>query len=311
MKNNNVLENYKGVIPAFITPFDERGNYNEACAKQMIDWQISKGIGGYYFLGSNGYGPAMDVKDRMKALESMCSIVDGRVPCVAHIAAVSGKDTIALAKHAASLDCVAISGVPSYYYKLTPDEMYRYYSEISEAVDMPLIVYAMTSAYTPSVEMFEKLSEISNVVGLKFTGADHYMLGRIKEHLGEDFKVYSGYDEMFLSGLVSGADAVIGGTYNLYPDLCIRSINKFENGDVKGARKDWLASNAILELLFKFGNLQSVMRSAMSFMGIDAGHNPSPFTSLDSSTVNKLRDALKELKEKLEIESIDLFDAIN
>ena len=91
------LKDFKGVIPAFITPFDKDGNYSAKCAKEMIDWQISKGIGGYYFLGSNGYGPAMDSVDRMKALESMVEIVDGRVPVVAHIAAVSGKESVAMA----------------------------------------------------------------------------------------------------------------------------------------------------------------------------------------------------------------------
>ena len=305
------LKNYKGVIPAFITPFDKEGKYSENCAKQMIEWQLSTGIGGYYFLGSNGYGPALDVRDRMEALESMCSIVNGRVPVVAHIAAVSGRDSIALAKHAQSVGCLAISAVPSYYYKLTPAEMTRYYEEVAGSVDIPLIVYAKTAEYTPSVEMFKNLAKIPNVKGVKYTGAAHYMMGRIKEHLGKDFMVYSGYDEMFLSGLMSGADAVIGGTYNLYPDLCIRSINKLNNNDVKGAQKDYLASNAIIEVLFKYGNLQSVMRAAMSFMGIDAGYNPSPFTEIGEDKIKALKAELTDLKKKLDIEPIDLFKALD
>jgi len=305
------LKNYKGVIPAFITPFDKDGNYSESCAKQMMEWQISKGIGGYYFLGSNGYGPAMDIKDRMDALESMCKLVDGRVPVVAHIAAVSGKDTVALAKHAQSVGCLAVSGVPSYYYKLSPAEMYRYYAEIAETVDLPLIVYAKTADYAPSVKMFQDLAKIPNVQGVKYTGPAHYMMGRIKEHLGEDFMVYSGYDEMCLSGMLSGADAVIGGTYNLYPDLCIRAIDKLFAGDVKGAQKDYLASNAIIEVLFKYGNLQSVMRAAMSFMGIDAGYNPSPFTEMDPGKLDALKAELRELKARLDIEPIDLLEAVS
>ena len=305
------LENYKYVIPAFITPFDKDGKYSEECAKQMMEWQISTGIGGYYFLGSNGYGPAIEKKERMEALESMYSIVNNRIDCVAHIAAVSTNDTIEMAKHAQSVGCAAVSAVPSYYYKLTPAEMYRYYSEVAEAVDIPLIVYAKTADYAPSVEMFRKLAEIPNVKGVKYTGPNHYMMGRIKEHLGKDFKVYSGYDEMCLSGITSGADAVIGGTYNLYPDLIIRSINKLKAGDFAGAQKDYLASNAIIEVLFKYGNLQSVMRAAMSFMGIDAGYNPSPFTEMDPAKLPLLKAELKELKAKLDIEDIDLLKAVD
>ncbi len=305
------LNDFKGVIPAFITPFDKDGNYSENCAKQMIEWQLSQGIGGYYFLGSNGYGPAMDSKDRMACLESTCKLVDGRVPCVAHIAAVSTKESIEMAKHAQSVGCVAVSGVPSYYYRLSPDEMYRYYAEIAEVVDIPLVVYAKTAEYKPSVDMFRKLREIPGVEGVKYTGPDHYMLGRIKEQLGEDFKVFSGYDEMCLSGMLSGADAVIGGTYNLYPDLCIRAIKKLFAGDTKGAQKDYLASNAIIEVLFKYGNLQSVMRTALGFIGVDAGYNPSPFSPVSEEGAAALKKELKELKKKLDIESVALLDAVD
>ena len=304
------LQNFKGIIPAFITPFDKDGNYSAKCAKEMIEWQISKGIGGYYFLGSNGYGPAMDSCDRMKALESMVEIVDGRVPVVAHIAAVAGKETVKMAKHAESLGCVAVSGVPSYYFKLTLSEMYRYYSEISDAVNIPLIVYAKTADYPPSVDMFKKLAEIPNVKGIKYTGPNHYMMGRIKEHLGKDFYMYSGYDEMFLSGLISGADAVIGGTYNLYPDLCIRGAKSLWDGNTKFAQKDLLASNAIIEVLFKYGNLQAVMRACLGFMGIDAGYDPSPFTAISEDAKTALKKELKELKGKLDIETIDLLEAV-
>lgn len=305
------LENYKGVIPAFITPFDREGNYSPKCAKQMMEWQIAQGIGGYYFLGSNGYGPAMDSEDRMKALESMVEIVNGRIPTVAHIASVSTKETIKMAKHAQEIGCTAVSAVPSYYYKLRPDEMYKYYSEVAEAVDIPFIIYAKTADYAPTVEMFRKLTAIPNVKGIKFTGSDHYMLGRIKDDLGDDIKVYSGRDEMFLSGLISGADAVIGGTYNLYPDLCIRSIKSFWSGDVKSAQKDFLATNEIIEVLFKYGNLQTVMRTALGFMGIDAGYNPSPYNvEISEEKKQALKNELKELKEKIGIEDFELFKAL-
>ena len=305
------LKDFKGVIPAFITPFDREGNYKESSAKEMIGWQISTGIGGYYFLGSNGYGPALDSKDRMSALESMVKIVDGRVPVVAHIAAVSGKETVEMACHAEKIGCLAVSAVPSYYYKLSESEMYRYYADIAEAVDIPVVIYAMTSQYEPSVEMFRKLAGIHGVQGLKYTGATHYIMGRIKENLGKDFMVYSGHDEMCLSGLLSGADGLIGGTYNLYPDLIIRSVRKFWAGDVYGAQKDYLASNAIIEVLFKYGNLQSVMRACLGFMGIDAGFNPRPFTEVPAERLPLLKAELTELKHQLNIEPIALFDALD
>ncbi len=88
------------------------------------------------------------------------------------------------------------------------------------------------------------------------------------------------------------------------------AAEKLFAGDVRGAQKDYLASNAIIEVLFQYGNLQSVMRAAMSFMGIDAGYNPSPFTEKDQSKLSALKAELKELRARLDIEPIDLLEAV-
>jgi len=305
------LKDYRGVIPALMTPFDKNGLFDRKCAEEMIEWHISQGVGGFYLTGSNGHGPYMTPQERMRTVEEFAAIVNGRLPVVAHVACVSPTVSAKLAKHAEECGCTGVSGVPSYYYKLTPDQMYRYYAEIASASDLPFVIYAKTADYPPSVPMFKKLAEIPNVKGLKFTGSDHYMMGRIKEALGDDFMVYSGRDEMFLSGLLSGADGIIGGTYNVLPDLYIRGVKKFNEGKVKEAQKDMLAANAILEVMFPYdGSLAAPMRACYEFMGVNAGHNPSPLADLNEEQKLKLRKELIELKNRLNIEPIALFDAI-
>ena len=85
----------------------------------------------------------------------------------------------------------------------------------------------------------------------------------------------------------------------------MRAVTSLKAGDIESAQKDYLASNAILEALFKFGNLQSVMRAAMSFIGIDAGYNPSPFTKMDNDKLISLKRALNEVKMRHEIKDVD------
>ncbi|MBE6608961.1 MAG: dihydrodipicolinate synthase family protein [Ruminococcaceae bacterium] len=302
------LKDFKGVIPAYVTPFDKDGNYYEKSAKEVIEWQISQGVGGFYLTGSNGYGAAMDSSERMKVVESVCRIVDGRVPVVAHIAAVSGQLSAKMASHAASVGCTGVSAVPSYYYKLTPDEMYRYYSEIAEASELPLVIYAQTHVYEPSVEMFERLATIPKVQGLKYTGPNHYMMGRIKEKLGKDFMVYSGYDEMFLSGLLFGADALIGGTYNVIPDLYIKAVDHFEGGDIKLAQKELFVANAIVQCLIK-NDIQAAMKVCLEIMGMDAGYNPTPFAMMDDSAKQKFLCEMRNIKAGTDV-TCELFKVL-
>ena len=305
----NRLENFKGVIPALLTGFDKEGNYDPKSTKEMVDWLASMNASGLYITGHTGHGAVMDRDERMKVVEDVCAFAKGKMPITAHIAAVSSKNSAEMAEHAEKAGCIAVSAVPSYYYKLDSKQMYEYYSEIAEASDLPLIIYAQTANYTPSVEMFRKLSEIKNVEGVKYTGMDHYMMGRIKEHLGKDFMVYSGCDEMNLSGMISGADAVIGSTYNILPDLNMRAIDNLFKGDIKTAQKELLTANAILEVMFKY-NLFAALRAGFEFMGVNAGYNPSPFDNLDENAKAEFKKDLQNLKAKSDIESFALFDAI-
>ena len=305
----NRLSNYTGIIPALITPFDKKGNYDAKCTKEIIDWLTSMNIGGFYITGHTGQGPILDTEERMEVVESVCELTNGRVPVAAHIAAVSSKHSAEMAAHAKKAGCMAVSAVPSYHYKLNLEEMYTYYSEIAEASDLPLIIYAQTATYTPSVEMFQKLSKIQNVEGLKYTGTDHYMMGRIKESLGKDFMLYSGCDEMLLSGLISGADAAIGSTYNIMPDLYMRAVENLKKGNFETAQKELLTANAILEKMFQYGTIASI-RAAFEFMGINAGLSPRPFADLTKDEKAKFKKELQQIKAERDIEPIALFNAI-
>lgn len=303
------LNDFKGIIPALITPYGKNGNFDPNCSKEMVEWLLSLGVGGFYLTGSNGTGVYMDTDERIRVVDTITEQINGRVPVVAHIASASTQLSVKMASEAEKSGCTATSAVPSYYFKLSLPQMVEYYSQIAEAANIPLIVYAQTDKYEPSVEMFKELNKIENVAGVKYTGPNHYMMGRIKQHLGKDFKVYSGMDEMILSGFLYGADAAIGGTYNVIPDLYIRCVDKFLSGNISEAQKELMAANAIVELLLKYDGAAS-MHACFEFVGVNAGYNLSPTPNLDEFEKATFKKELIELKNKLDIEPIALFNAI-
>lgn len=292
------LCNFKGIIPALLTPYDKFDCYEPLYSKEMVDWMIDKGVGGFYLTGSNGTGPHMDVEERIKVVDTITRQVNNRVPVVAHIGHVSTKNTVRMAKAAEAAGCTAVSAVPSYYITLTQNEMIDYYRAISESVNLPIIVYAQTDRYQPSVEMFNKLSEIKNVCAVKYTGANMYMMGRIKEHLADRLRVYSGYDEMMLAGQIYGADGAIGGTYNVIPDPYIKALDCFWGGNVSKAQDYIFAANAVVEVFFKY-DIGSAMRVGLEMMGVHAGKSPAPCTNMSEESRMHYIDDLKRLHDKL------------
>ena len=72
---------------------------------------------------------------------------------------------------------------------------------------LPMVIYNIPR-WSIGLNIIRKIAEIEGVRGIKYTATTHYELTLIKEEFGPDFMVFSGCDEMALSGLISGRMAL-------------------------------------------------------------------------------------------------------
>jgi N-acetylneuraminate lyase len=304
------LDEFTGIIPAVVTAFDENENYDLERQKKVVDFLIELGAGGLYLTGSTGQGPYMDSDERNMVVDTITQHVAGRVPVVAHIAGVSTKNSIKMAIAAEKSGADGVSAVPSYYYTFSPEHIKQYYRDIANSTNLPLIIYAQTQRFSPTPEMVAELAETPTIQGIKYTGPTHYIMGRIKRHLGKGFRVYCGTDEMLLSGLTMGADAAIGSSYNILADLYIDVVNRFWAGKTAEAKERMLVSNDILEILQGNYDYSAALRASFEYMGVDSGYNPGPSSPLDDEMRKSLRIELTEYAKRPGTENIRLLDSL-
>ena len=298
MKRWNLNE-IKGVIPALVTPFNEDESLSEEKAMHLVDYLIDAGEYGFYLTGSTGEGFLMDTWERQRVVEIVTDQVKGRLPVIVHVGAISTKITIELARHAHECGASAISSVPPFYYRFGLDEIYKYYKDISDAVPLPLIIYniAATTGVDMGVDAITRLEKIENVKGIKFTSTNHYEMQRIRERLRPGFAIYSGTDEMALSGMLMGADGVIGSSYNCMPEVFINILKSIERNDIKKAQEYQTIANCIIEIFGKY-NYHVSLKQAMKWLGVDCGRNRRPFKSLKTEEIEALRMDLSGFKKK-------------
>ena len=303
------VKDIKGVIPALITPFDEKENFDEKRMRNVVDHLLSKGVDGLYLTGSTGEGFLMTPDERKKVVDVVVDQVNGRVPLLAHIGAIGTKISIDLAKQAADAGVDAISSVPPFYWKFGADDVFNYYKDITESTNLPMIVYNIALAGLVGFDQVKRFAEIDGVAGVKYTATSHFEVMRMKEEIGKDFLVYSGCDEMAMSGLSFGADGLIGSFYNLMPELFI-AINKAMNErDLKTAEeKQRIANIIIMHATQK--NYVGIMKRALSWMGVDAGYCRSPFSNFDAKEEDILKNEFRILKDKHGITGVDFLDAL-
>jgi len=63
------MKELSGIIPPTLIPFDTNGAINEGSLRDLIDFQIERGIGGLFPGGTFGSGPLMSVNERKKCAE--------------------------------------------------------------------------------------------------------------------------------------------------------------------------------------------------------------------------------------------------
>ncbi len=289
-----------GVIPAMITLFDEHENVDVKRTREMTEFLIARGADGLYLTGSTGEGFLMDHEERKLVVETVVDQVAGRIPVIVHIGDIGTRKSIELAKHAEAAGADAVSSVPPFYWKFSNDDIFNYYKDISEATSLPMVIYSVPLAGSMGMDLIKRIAQLPNVKGLKFTGREHDQMACLKQDLGEDFIIYSGCDEMAMSGLAVGADGIIGSFYNVMPELFKKIFAAVKGNDIKAARRLQQIGTAIILECVKYDYL-ALMRNMIGWQGVDAGYSRRPFRNYDDSELDALKAYLLSVRDKYNV----------
>lgn len=297
----------KGVIPAMLTPFNEKEELDLNRTRALTAKLLNEGVNGLYLTGSTGEGFLCTADERKLFVETVLEEVRGKIPVIVHVGAISTKVSEELARHAASVGADAVSSVPPIYWKFQDDEIIAYYADLAQAAGIPMIVYNIALAGLVSFDMIKRLGKLDGVSGIKYTSATLYDVFRIKEELGKDFAVYSGSDELAVSGLAFGADGIIGSTYNVLAPVFLKLWDLMRRNDVEAARKLQQKANRIIFTMLKH-NLMPSLKAVLTLGGqADGGFCRRPFSHLSAEQIETLKADLAAVKEETGDLGLDFF----
>lgn len=281
-------EKFKGIFPALLTPFDGQGRVDTEVLGRLVDYNLQKGVDGFYVAGSTAEVFLLDAKERLAVMETVSSRAGGKCTLIAHIGCISTKQAIEYAREAKEMGYDAISSVAPFYYKFSFEEIRRYYFDIVDAVDLPMLIYnfpAFSGVNLTTDNIREFLAD-DRFLGVKHTSSDFYALEQFKAGF-PDKVVYNGYDEMFLAGLSMGADGGIGSTFNFMAEKYMEIRRLFQENDMSAAQALQREVNTILRALVEVGVMQGE-KAIMEGLGFPLGQARSPFAPLSGAQKEKL-----------------------
>ncbi|MEG0878254.1 MAG: dihydrodipicolinate synthase family protein [Oscillospiraceae bacterium] len=295
MKNN---DKYKGIIPAFYACYDEQGNISPERTQTLVRFLIEKGVKGVYVCGSSGECIYQSVEERKTTLENVMKIAKGKITVIAHVACNNTKDSIELAKHAESLGVDAIAAIPPIYFHLPEHAIAAYWNDISAAApNTDFIIYNIPqlAGVALTMPLFAEMLKNPRVAAVKNSSMPVQDIQMFKAKGGEGFTVFNGPDEQLVSGLAMGADGGIGGTYAVMPELFIKILEYFRDGNLEKARKVQYDVDEIISVMCGcHGNLYAVMKEILRIReDINVGGVRAPLSNIIPADMPVIEKAAK------------------
>jgi N-acetylneuraminate lyase len=285
------MDNLKGILPAAVTPFDEKEQFAEAPFELLLESLYAAGVDGVYVCGGTGEGLLQTVEQRKRVAEAAVSNSSKGKQVVVHVGSHRTADAVELAAHAGRIGAAAVSALPplgNYSFA----EIRAYYAAIAAAAGAPLLVYFFPGSY-PGVHTLDQVLElcrIPNVAGLKYTDFDLYRMRTLKQ---TGATVFSGYDEVLIAGLLMGADGGIGTFYNVMPHMFVDLYHRARRGDWEGARGVQDGINTVIRIALQFPCFPAI-KEMLRWRGIECGPCIRPrggLTSLQAADLRRQLDA--------------------
>ena len=243
----------KGIFTALLTPFKDDYSINEASLKKLVEFNLEKGINGFYVGGSTGEGLIMTSEERKEVFRIVKEAAGDKVPLIAHCGSISTDEAISMAKTAEFLGYDAVSAVAPLYYGFSFPAIRKYYDDIVSSVNIPMVVYNFPggSGVTFTADYAAEMFKDERYMGIKHTSSDLYTLHQFKQKIDRPVTIFNGFDEMCLGGLAMGADGAIGSTYNFMGDKFIKIFEAFNAGDMATAQAIQTEANEIIAEMIK------------------------------------------------------------
>ena len=215
----NSNHSFVGSNVALITPMFDDGSVDYEALSHLIDFHIDSGSSSIVSVGTTGESATVGVKEHLKIIDYTVKYAAKRIPIIAGTGANSTSEAIELTQEAKNLGADACLLVTPYYNKPTQEGLFQHYKLIAESVNIDQILYNVPgrTAVDMSVDIISRLSEISNIIGVKDATGDLSIIKKLVQKCPKDFLLLTGDDATAVDFLIEGGHGGISVTANIVP----------------------------------------------------------------------------------------------
>lgn len=284
-----------GVWTALPTFFRDNSVDAESLDK-LVKLQIAAGVTGLVPVGTTGESPTLSHEEHLRVIELVVEMADKKTPVMAGTGSNSTAEAIELTQGAERAGVQAVLLVAPYYNKPTQEGLYRHYSAVATATDLPIILYSIPSRCGVEIaaETVGRLAaDHKNIIGIKEAGGRVERVREILKVCPPGFQILSGDDALTLDFIEQGARGVVSVASNLIPSEIVRYVRLALNGQIAEARKLEKDMQQLFKDLFIETNPVPI-KAALAAKGLGNGEVRLPLVELAPENKEKLMSTLRK-----------------
>lgn len=287
-----------GIIAAMITPLTDTLQVNEKGLRRLVNYLIDGGVHGLFVVGTSGEFYGFSPEQRKEAFQICIDETRGRVPVYAGVNGITTKEAVEYAQMAEEVKADAISVLTPMFVSVTQGELYNHYASIASSTNLPMLLYNNVGKTNVNiaVETATKLSEISNIVGIKDSSGDFTLTSEYIRNTRENedqFSVLSGRDTLIHACLAYGGHGAITACANIAPRLMADIYDKYVAGDIEGSLEAQYKI-APIRMAFSLGSYPTILKESLELLGIDAGPCFAPVGPMNQENKVVLKNILQD-----------------
>ena len=287
---------FTGAGVAIVTPMFPDGSINYEKLGELIDFNIDNGTDAIVICGTTGESATMTDEEHVECIRYAVEKANKRVPVIAGTGSNDTKYAVELSKEAEKIGADALLLVTPYYNKTSQEGLIRHFTQIADAVNIPIILYNVPSrtGVNISVDTIAKLAEHKNICAIKEASGNISSIAKIAAVCGDKIDIYSGNDDQIVPIMALGGKGVISVLSNCMPfetheicSLCLE--NKYDEARAKAL--------SLLDFTNKlFSDVNPIpVKQALNFMGFEVGKCRLPLVDMSESAASSLRESMVKL----------------
>jgi 4-hydroxy-tetrahydrodipicolinate synthase len=291
---------FEGLCAFPLTPLAGE-NVDEAALARLVARCADAGADSIGVLGSTGIYTYLLREERRQVVEAAVEAAQG-TPVVAGVGALRTRDVLDCVDDAQAAGASGLLLAPVSYQRLTEEEVYGLYREVSSASGLPIIVYdnPATTGFTFSDELHRRIAELPGIASIKFPppspGQAANRIARLRAAVPGGVTLGVSGDWAAAEALLAGCDVWYSVIAGLFPKAArvlvdLAKTAQTSQGDL--ALEASAALEPVWELFRAYGSLRvaATMAEVLGFAA--APCLPRPLKSLDGEGRARVEEALR------------------